>query len=676
MALNSANNKTKGRDIKYLNKDFGQFRQNLIDYTKTYFPQTYSDFNEASPGMMFIEMASYLGDVLSYYLDDTLKESLITSAEDPANVIALANYLGYKPKVTSPSITKLSVYQLVPSKYNTNSGGTDYEPDANYYLRLKEGMIVESTNGISFRTTEQVDFNNDTDREISIYERNPDTNKPSLYLIRKFVNVISADIKSIDYDFGATPQQFSKITITDTNVIDIYDVRDSSGNKWYEVPYLAQEMVYVDYPLSEQTDKDLSQLSDQVSSVLKLVKTTRRFTKQINSDGTVSLVFGGGNSTSSDETLIPNFKNVGLGLNSSIDKLGASFDPANFLKTTSYGQAPKGSFTISYLIGGGVSANVSKNSLTRVQSISYDEDTTIFTDDELKLYNFCKSSIGVDNEEPATGGRGAETIDEIRENALANFGSQNRAVTRKDYQVRALSLPAKYGGIAKAYCAPDGELDNNSPSSILSNPNTLQQFTELVISLKEKEGITEQEIKKQVDTFLSNKQSDSKEKNNPFAINLYVLGYDSSKKLSTLNQAVKENLKTYLGEYRLLTDGVNLLNGFVINVGVDFEIRVYGGYNKREVLVKCISEIQNYFNIDNWTFNMPINISELELLIAGVEGVQSVPKCSIVNKCKGNYASTSYNIEAATRNKMVYPSLDPSVFEVKYPNKDIQGRVV
>ena len=121
---------------------------------------------------------------------------------------------------------------------------------------------------------------------------------------------------------------------------------------------------------------------------------------------------------------------------------------------------------------------------------------------------------------------------------------------------------------------------------------------------------------------------------------------------------------------------MNLLNGFVINIGVDFEIRVYGGYNKQEVLVKCISEIQNFFNIDNWTFNMPINISELELLIAGVEGVQSVPKCDVVNKCKGNYSSNSYNIQNATKNKMVYPSLDPSVFEVKYPNKDIKGRVV
>ena len=674
MALNTTNKKNRGRDIKYLNKDFGQFRQNLIEYAKTYFPQTYTDFNESSPGMMFIEMASYLGDVLGYYIDDTLKESLITTAEDPESVIELANVLGYKPKVTSPSLTKLSIFQLVPSKRRSSGTGDNFEPDESFYLRIKEGLGVESNNGTQFRTTDVVDFSDSYEREITIYERDSLTNYPALYLVKKYVNCISAELKRQTETIGNS-QQFYQINIADTNIIDIYDVRDSSGNKWYEVPYLAQDMVYVDYPNTEQFDKDLSQFKNSVPSILKLVKTSRRFVKKINTDGTTSLIFGGGEN-SNDETLIPNFKNVGLGLNSSINKLGASFDPSNFLKSNSYGQSPSNTtLTVSYLVGGGISSNVSKNNLTRISAISFDEDITTFDQDLIPLYNFCKSSVAVDNEEPAVGGRGIETLEEIRQNALANFGSQNRAVTRKDYQVRALSLPAKYGGIAKVYCAPDGELDNNSPASILANPNSLQEFTDLITSLKERD-LSEQEIKNEVNTFLIGKQTDSKEKNNPFAINLYVLGYDSNKNLNLLNRAVKENLKTYLSEYRLLTDGVNILNGFVINIGVDFEIRVYGGYNKQEVLVKCITEIKNYLNIDDWTFNMPINISELELLIAGVEGVQSVPKCEVTNKCGGNYSNVSYNIQSAAKNKMVYPSLDPSVFEVKYPNKDIKGRVV
>ena len=667
MALNSSN--TKGRNINYLNKDFSQYRDNLIQYAKTYFPQTYSDFNESSPGMMFIEMASYVGDVLSYYIDDTLKESLLVYAEDKKNVLALSKYLGHKPKVTSPAISSISVYQLVPSI----GSGADIRPDSKYYLRISEGMVVESTEGTVFRTTELLDFNDEDEREIQVYSRNSQ-NEPTQYLIKKYVKAISAELVTETVQFGSTAEQFAKIDLVEDNVIDIFDVRDSNGNKWYQVPYLAQEMVYIDYPNTEQYDKDLSQFADSVPRVLKLIKSSRRFTTQINEDNTTTILFGGGTATD-DETVIPNFKNVGLGLRSSIDRLDNSFDPSNFLTHKSYGQAPTGTFTVSYLVGGGIQSNVSAGTITKINSVSFEDDTTIFTDSELKVYKRTKASLAVDNEVPATGGKGPETINEIRENALANFGSQNRAVTRKDYQVRALALPSKYGGIAKAFCAPDGELDNNSPGSILSNPNSLEEFSGLISDLKDR-NLSEQETKDEVRKFLSGKKNNSNEKNNPFAINLYVLGYNVNKNLSSLNRAVKENLKTYIGEHRMLTDGVNILDGYIINIGVDFEIRVYGGYNKRQVLTKCMNELKEYFNIDNWSFNMPINISEVELLIAGVEGVQSVPKCNIVNKCLGNYSSHSYNIEDATKGKMVYPSLDPSVFELKFPNKDIKGRVV
>ena len=670
MALGKVSN--IGRKINYLNKDFTQFRENLINFSKTYFPQTYTDFNESSPGMMFIEMASYIGDVLGYYIDDTLKESLLTTAEDRENLMDIASVMGYKTKPIAPAITQLSVYQTVPSKFNSSAG--DYEPDTEYYLRIKQGLQVRSTNsGILFTSTELLDFNDENEREISIYERDGQ-GKPSLYLIKKKVNVISAEVKSITVNFGSTPEEFANINISDKNVIDIYDVRDSDGNKWYEVPYLGQEMVYVDYPTSEQNDKDLAQFKNSVSNILKLIRTSRRFVTKTNSDNTTSLVFGGGTSIN-DETLIPNLKNVGLGLNSSIDKLGASFDPSNFLKSKSYGQAPTGEFTISYYAGGGVEANVPTGDLVQIDRIEFDEDENFFTGTKARLFNATKNSVAVDNEGPARGGRGEESIEEIRQNALASFGAQNRAVTRKDYQVRALSLPTKYGNVAKAYCSADGELDNNSPASILSDPQSLKQFTELVNDLKERD-LTQVETQKEIEKFLVGKKANINEKNNPFAINLYVLGYDSNKYLNSLNRAVKENLKTYLNEYRVLTDGVNLLDGFVINIGVDFEIRVYGGYNTREILLNCQQEIQEFFNIDNWSFNQPINISELELKIANVEGVQSVPKCEIVNKCGGTYSNVKYNISDATKNKQVYPSLDPSVFELKYANKDIKGRVV
>ena len=675
MAITKTNKnfKNRGKDIKYLNKDFAQYRGNLIEFAKTYFPKTYSDFNESSPGMMFIEMASYIGDSLSYYVDDTLKESLMVHAEDIENVIALSQYLGYQPKVTSPSVTTLSVYQLVPS---IGIGGSNTF-DETYLLTIKEGMQVVDSNSTPFITKDVVDFSDDTEREISIYETDSITGETSFYLVKKYVQCISAEIKTTNIDF-ASYESFQTIELSDTNVIDIYDVRDSNGNKWYEVPYLGQEMVFEDYPNTEINDPDLYQFKSSVPYILKTLKTPRRFVKKVNGDSTTTIQFGAGDPTANDEQLIPNLKNVGLGLPNSISKLNESFDPTNFLKTKTYGTSPSNTtMTVKYLVGGGISSNIAKGTLTKISSIEFEEDLQQFTPPQQALYNATKNSVAVDNEVPATGGKGGDTVDEIRENALANFGAQNRAVTAKDYQVRVLSMPAKFGSIAKAFATADGTLDNNSPSSILSSPKALNEFTDIVMGFVDKPDSEEpnrKSIQQELQAFLIGKTSNENEKNNPFAINLYLLGYNSDGKLSNLNQAVKENLKTYLNEYKVLTDGVNISDGYIINIGIEFEVITLNNYNKSEVVTECINEMKDYFDINNWTFNNTINISELELLLANVDGVSSVPKLKIVNKCHGNYAPNSYNIEAAIKDKILYPSLDPSVFEIKFPNVDIKGR--
>ena len=216
MAINTTNRnfKNKGKDIKYLNKDFSSFRANLIEFSKTYFPKTYSDFNETSPGMMFIEMASYIGDVLGYYIDDTLKESLMPYAEDEQSMLALAQFLGYKPKVTAPAISTLSIYQLVPSI----GSGFNNKPDSKFYLRIKEGLVVQSTNDIEFRTTNLVDFEDAMDREITVYERDANTGEPLFYLVKKYVQVISAVVKQKEVSFGDY-EAFQKIDLADANII-------------------------------------------------------------------------------------------------------------------------------------------------------------------------------------------------------------------------------------------------------------------------------------------------------------------------------------------------------------------------------------------------------------------------------------------------------------------------
>jgi hypothetical protein len=677
MALKSINKnfKNNGKDIKYLNKDFSQFKENLIEYTKTYFPKTYNDFSDASPGTMFIDMASYVGDVLSYYIDDTFKQSLMMYADDIESVIPLSRYLGYKPKVTTPSTVKLSVYQLIPSI----GIGANNKPDEKYYLRIKSGMISQSSDdSVQFYTVDIIDFSDETNREISVYQRDATTGEPSLYLIKKYVDAVSGNLITKDVTFG-NYSPYQVINLDETNVIQIIDVRDSNNNKYYEVPYLAQEMVFIEQPNIEANDPDLYQFKSTVPYILKTIKTPKRFVTVVNADSTTSIQFGAGDPTASDELLIPNLKNVGLGLPNSISRLEESFDPTNFLKTKTYGTSPSNTtITVKYLVGGGTSANVGSQTIRTINKIEYDEDLNDFNSQELALYLKMKNSVAIDNDTAAIGGKSGDTLIEIKENAIANFASQNRAVTAKDYQIRVLSMPTKFGSIAKAFATADGTLDNNSPSSILASPNHLQEFTNIVMGFIRQPDADEPNeaiVKEQSTKFLVGKTSNENEKNNPFAINLYLMAYDNNGNLTNINRALKENIKTYLNEYKILTDGVNLLDGFVINIGVDFEVICYSDYNKSEILINCINELKDYFSIDNWTFNQTINLSEIELLLANVEGVQSVPLLKITNKCGGYYAPHSYNIEAATKDKIVYPSLDPSVFEIKFPDKDIKGRV-
>ena len=685
MALSTLNRniKNKGKDIKYLNKDFNDFRNNLIEFSKTYFPKTYSDFNETSPGMMFMEMSSYIGDVLSYYIDDTLKESLLLYAEDRSNIIALSQFLGYKAKPSSPAIVSLSVYQLVPSKINldpTLSSSDRYEPDSRFYYRIKEGMaVISSTDGITFTTTEPVDFSDEKNREITVFSRDLTTQEPDRYLIKKYVTAMSSELQESTFDFGSY-ESFRTIELAEDNIVSIYDVRDSNGNKYYEVPYLAQEMVFIEQPNTESNDPDLYQFKDTVPYILKTLKTARRFKTIVNGDLTTTIQFGAADPDASDELLTPNLKNVGLGLPNSISRLDEVYDPTNFLKTKSYGISPSNTtITVKYMTGGGVESNVAAGQLTSINTIEFDEDITSIPSELQGLYNKLKESIATDNERPASGGRGAESVDEIRENALAYFGGQNRAVTAKDYQVRSLSLPPKFGGIAKAYAISDGGLDNNSPASILASTDNLNEFTDLVMSFVNQPDNLEpsrQSVKEDVRRYLTGKTSNPDEKNNPFAINLYTLGFNNQGKLTNLNRGIKENLKKYLNEYRLLTDGVNILDGFIINIAIDFEISAYPSYNKSEVVANCIQELKNYFQIDNWTFNDVINLSEVELLVGNVEGVKSLLKLNVLNKCGDRYSSNSYDILSATKGKNIYPSLDPSVFEVKFPDSDIKGRAI
>jgi hypothetical protein len=622
------------KDIRYLSRDFPSLKQNLIDFAKNYFPDTYQDFNESSPGMMFLEMAAYVGDVLSYYTDTSLQESLILQASERQNILNIAQSLGYKPKTNIASNVKLDVFQIVPAI----GSGTSNRPDYSYAFAIEPGMVVASDNRnitTEFRTTDYLDFRFSSSLdplEVTVFSVS-DTPpfEPTYYLLKKSISSVSGVIRSKTYSFGE-PKPYDKIELEDTNIIDILYGIDSDGNKWYHVPFLAQDTIFEPTPNISRNDRTLSTYRDETPYLLKLRKVSRRFITRQLDNGKIEIQFGAGVSDLDDELLVPNPDLVGNSLTGIESPSSADIDPSNFLYTKTYGLAPNNTdITIYYTTGGGIKDNVPSETITRLKSRSIVLDETGLS---LPLYNQVLGSLAVTNPEPAAGAKQGETVDEIRQNALAYFASQNRAVTKEDYIIRTYSLPQKYGGVAKAYITKDDQLTVDS----IYNSDRVA---------------------------------------NPLALNLYLLGYDAFGKLTRINDATKENLKTYLGYHRMLTDAINIKDAYIINVGIEFEIITMPDQNGNQVILRCIDRLKQYFDIKKWQINQPIVISNVFTELDKVVGVQTVVDVRFTNLIDPDigYAPNAYNIQQATKDGIIFPSLDPSIFEIKYPDNDIIGKV-
>ena len=422
-------NKKATKEVRYLNKDFSAFKSNLIEFAKIYFPNTYNDFNESSPGMMFIEMASYVGDVLSYYIDNQFKESLLAFAQEKRTVYNMAQTFGYKPKLASPSLGRVDVFQTVPAKQFGSGASLTVKPDLDYALKISAGMRLSSNNGVNFRTIEDVNFKFSSSfdpMKVNVYESSG--NVPVTYLLKKSAKIESGDTKTEYFTF-TDAEKYTRIVLAEQNVTEIITCTDDDGNNWYEVGYLAQDSVFSDMENDGLNDPDLGTFSDSAPYLLRLIKTSRRFTTFIRTDGRTEMRFGAGISDSPDEEIVPNPENVGSSLPGSPSKLGEALDPSNFLKTRSYGQAPSNTtLVITYRYGGGVGHNSRANSIQEIVSINSSVANTVGLNENL-LSN-TRASVTVNNPSPTTGGSGAESVFDVKQNTLAYFQAQSRAFTK------------------------------------------------------------------------------------------------------------------------------------------------------------------------------------------------------------------------------------------------------
>tara|TARA_R110000744_G_scaffold379108_2_gene496408 strand:- start:4 stop:1881 length:1878 start_codon:yes stop_codon:yes gene_type:complete len=621
----------QAKNVQYLNKDFDSLKQKLIEFAEIYYPSTYNDFSEESAGMMLIEMASYVGDVLSFYTDNQVQENYIQFAKQRDNLLTLAYSMGYAPQVTNASTVDIEIFQTIPA---TTARGT-VQPDWNYAMIIEEGVQLQSSNNTSifFYVEDKIDFTisgSADPTDISVYSTNAN-NQPSFYLLKKSAKAVSGNLQTTTFAF-TTPQKFATNTITDTNIIDIIKVTDSDGNRWYEVPYLAQETIFNPTANIASNDPNLYQYNDTTPYLLKIDKVPRRFISRFKSNNTLEIQFGPGVSSNPDEEIIPNSDNIGLGLPYGVDKLTTAYDPANFLYTKTYGLAPSNvTLTVEYLTGGGASSNVPAQSLTILTS----GNTTFFGNNlDSTLQSTVQQSLAFNNLKPATGGGNGDTNEDIRLNSLAQYPTQLRTVTKDDYMIRALSLPSKYGVVYKTYITQESDILNNNTTSFSDyNDNTLA---------------------------------------------LYILSKNNNGLLTLADPALKQNLKTYLAEYRMVTDAVAIKDAFIINLGVEFDVIMLPNFNNRIILNNCINALKIFFNTDKWQINQPILINSVRNVLDTVEGVQTIKNLTITNKSgsSSGYSEYAYDINGAIIDNVLYPSLDPSIFEVRFPDIDIQGRVV
>jgi len=506
-------------------------------------------------------------------------------------------------------------------------------PDFRYALAIAGGMRVKATKKAVFRRDLPIDFSisgSSNLTEITIFSTDDTTGEPTYYLLRKRASFESGTTLKQTFTVGAA-QAYLRLPITRTNVISITKVTDSSGNEWHEVPYLAQDTVFKQITNNQYNDPQLTEYNTETPYMLKLKKTSKRFITRVREDGKTILEFGPGTSASPDEEIVPNPINAGSALPTATPMSKAFLDPSNFMYTDAYGQAPSNTtLTIEYVVGLGAEDNVPAGDVTDIDSIQFFSDGSGLDN---TLFNNTKASTAATNPTPSQGGRGEESADEVRNNALAFFNAQGRVVSKDDYMIRTMTMPSQYGSIAKVYVTQDEKLNISDTNNRLRNP---------------------------------------------FAINLYTLSFDSNKQLVNTNPATKENIKSYISPYRLLTDSVNIKNAFVINLGLDYEIITLPGFNSNEVLITSINAIKSLLHIDKMQINQPIIIADLYTELASIMGVQSIVKLEFYNfyDTLDGYSGNIYDIKQATRDGVLYPSLDPSIFEIKFPDSDIKGRVV
>jgi len=599
------------RQRRYLNKDFDGLRNDLLDYARTYFPDRIQDFSESSLGGLLLDMAAYVGDVQSFYLDHQFFENFPESAIENNNIERHLRKAGVPIVGAAPAVVAVTFFIRIPSLPNGTA------PDPTALPIIKKGTVVRSGNSTEFELIEDVDFTKtkfdgslQATVNVGITNQN---NVPQNFILTLDGLCISGKTTTETFTIGSFIP-YRSISLQNPNVTEIVNVVDGLGNTYYEVDYLTQDTVYKGVANVAYDSQSVSENIVPVPAPYRFVKNTSLQTRL------TSLTFGGGSADSLNDDAIPDPSEFALPLYGKTTFSKFSINPGNLLRSSTLGTtAQNTTLSITYRFGGGLSNNVEAATINFVTNL-----VMIFPKNPSPSVSaFVRNSIDVTNRYSASGGDEAPTIDELKAKIPAYTATQNRIVTKEDLIARVYTLPSNFGRVFRA--------------AIRSNPN------------------------------------------NPLASQLFVICRNTQNQLVYASDTLKKNLSTYLNEYRLISDAIDILDVKVININIKFSIVVDPTQNKELVLRNVLNNVKNYFSIKNFDIEQPLIQNEIQNIIFNTLGVTSVVGLEIGNVYNTvnnrTYSSQIYDIKGNTYRGIVFGP-PGSMFELRYPEYDIVGTAV
>lgn len=602
-------NTSKKRDVKYFGRDFDSSKKDLIAFLKSYYPKDWRDFGQASLGVALLELMSYSTDVLSLYQDHAFNEHFLFESTEKKSLEKTGRLVGWVPPGKSVSSGIVDLYIEVPA----TDGEEELVPDMSYAPIVNKGTQYLGQNGVTYEQMENVDFTKtDINNSANVRTSQYTAGIPTHFILKSSGSVIGATTEETTITVGPY-QKFRRVMIPATDIINIVSVYDSNSNRYYEVDYLAQDQVFY-IESNDASDKDL------VPYVLKVQLVPYRFVMERDIEtGRVYMRFGNGSAvTTNDDYLVPDIGDVMLPLYGKDTFTDFQLDPRNFITNDTFGLCPTSTtLTVRYRKGGGLQSNAVVGDITRVGSkdIVFTQ-TGLDSNEKINTNN----SLEVNNSAPIDGGLEPPNILIMKEQIAASHAAQSRMVSKEDFIMRLLSLPAEVGRVFKVGVVPD----NYGQST-----------------------------------------------------RVYVLSRDRYGYLTAASSTLKDNIKSYLSRFRAF-GGIDMLNANIINISLEIKV-VVSKYNNRagntaEVLEMSLQKLKDYFDIRKWSIGQPIVISDIVDTLSDVDGIFSVYDVMIKNKAHNmdgrEYSNDVYNINANIEDGILRCNQN-SIFEIRYLDNDI-----